>query len=127
MVQDQADTRVEAIVQDDRSNAGNLVSGIVSIRAGANGFPTEGIPAGELILAGNAIGSAATPQLYSISILFALSYKHKLLASLGDYITYFGPYSGCWGPPTAHRPWGRSWGPQGGATFFGFNRTTLVP
>ncbi|MGH7342336.1 MAG: hypothetical protein ACREKH_17760, partial [Candidatus Rokuibacteriota bacterium] len=62
-----------------------------------------------------------------VAVLFALSYKHKLMASLGDYVTYFGPYPGCWGPPTAHTPWDRSWGPQAGATSFGFNRTTLVP
>ena len=122
-IQDVADTRIEAIVQEDGSQAGNLVAGIVTMHAGPHGIPKEGVTAGELLMAGYAIGSAATPQLYSVSLLFALSYKHKVLfANLGDYVTFFGPYPGCWGAPTAQRPWGRNWSLTG-ATSFGFNRT----
>ena len=130
-VQGSADARIDALVQGDGTDSGNLLAGVFTLRAGTEGFPTFGIAPGQLLLVGNAIDAAATATPHNVNFLFELTFANELFSGLGDFVTFLGPYSGSWRGPTqnpqSHMPWGVDWGPSTGFMAFDFVRTLQVP
>jgi len=127
-----ADVQIKAIVQGNGTTSGNLLSGSLTIRAGPNGFPStgggSGVGPGQLLLVGDAVEAAALPIGESVDFLFHITYAAEALSGLGDYATFWGPYSSSWGiPPGSFAPWGRDWGPLGGFDFFDLEKTVRVP
>jgi hypothetical protein len=116
---------LDVIVQGDGTIGGNL-----TVLAPAAGVPEAGVSGDEVLLVGHPIDAAALPSpayAWNTLFLFSLSYKHPALATLGDYVTWQGPYAGLWGGVAApFDPWGRDTSASGGFTLSDFVRTTKV-
>jgi hypothetical protein len=123
-----ADVSIDVIVGDDGTLGGDLVGGLATVRAGANGVPGAGIAGGEVVFVAQPIDAAAleaTP--WDTLFLFAVTYTHPAISSLGEYVTWLGPYSGTWGQGDDYQPWGASHNNLGGFTFADFVQTQRVP
>jgi hypothetical protein len=130
------DVRISAVVEPDGTMSGNLIGGVVTAYAGAEGFPSGGIAPGEALLFGTAIDAAAIkmesglPGPWSVLFLFELTYTHPALSELGGYLTFFGPYQGLnsWGGCCGfeYKPWDQDWGPMSGPIAYDFVRTVKI-
>ena len=123
--------QIDAIVQGNDTFAGNLLGGTLTIRSGPSLDPISGIASGTPLAVGYAIDSAALPGAYDTAFLFALTYTHPLLSSLGSYVTFFSPTSNTWGndkfPEKDFRPWGRDVPSASSFTGWQLVATRLVP
>ena len=121
-------TAIDVLIRSDGTASGELLGGLLTVRAGEAGVPALGILPGELLVAGTAIDAAALIGPADTFLLFDLTFRHELFSALGDYVTFIGPYSGAWATAGQfYQPWGRSFGPTGGWTNFGLARTVRVP
>jgi hypothetical protein len=123
-----AEVSIDVIVRGDGTLSGDLVGGLATVRAGADGVPGAGIAGGEVVFVAQPIDAAAleaTP--WDTLFLFAVTYTHPAISSLGDYVTWLGPYSGIWGRGDNYQPWGASRDNLGGFTFSDFIQTQRVP
>jgi hypothetical protein len=122
-----ADIRMDAIVRETGTVSGDLLAGILTARAGADGFPNAGIAADELFFVANAIEAAAVSLRFSTSFLFEVVYATPALSNLPHYLTFYGPWPPhVWfenplTPESPFKPWGESW-----ANFSGFTEYTLI-
>lgn len=122
-----AEVSIDVIVREDGTISGDLVGGLATVRAGANGVPEAGIAGGEVVFIAQAIDAAALENdPWNVLFLFDVTYTHPALASLGDYVTWQGPYAGAWGRGDNFDPWGHSMG-GGGFTFSDFYETRRIP
>lgn len=122
-----AEVSLDVIVREDGTIGGDLVGGLVTVRAGADGVPEAGIADGEVVLVAQPIDAAALEtDPWNVLFLFAVTYTHPALSSLGDYVTWQGPYAGSWGLGPNFDPWGHSWSGSG-FTFSDFVETRRIP
>jgi hypothetical protein len=125
-----AAVQINAIVQENGTTSGNLLGGVFTVVAGTDGAPQSGIAPGESLITGYAVDAAAIDHPFNVAFLFALTYTHAAFSSLGEYVTYIGPYAGSWGGTVGNQfpfePWGKDWGPHSGFTFNSFAATHMV-
>lgn len=127
------DMRLDAIVRETGTISGDLIAGILTVRAGVDGVPQAGIAAGETLVVGHAIDAAALGNdPFNVLFLFGLTYTHSAFSSLGSYVTYQGPYAGAWNTGIVNgafvsRPWGVDWENTGGFTLSSFVQTHALP
>ncbi len=104
-----ATIHIDALVSGNGTPSGNLLGGILTVRAGATGIPELGAAAGDVLMAGRAIDSGAsfTPSL--VAFLFEMTYEVPLLSGYGQYVTFLGALNRggtCIAPCTEITPWG---------------------
>lgn len=122
-----AEVSIDVIVREDGTISGDLVGGLATVRAGADGVPEAGIAGGEVVFVAQPIDAAALESdPWNVLFLFAVTYTHPAVSSLGDYVTWQGPYAGSWGQGANFRPWDVSWN-GGGFTFSDFFQTRHIP
>src|SRR5580765_1487065 len=93
-----AEVSLDVIVRADGTIGGDLVGGLVTVRAGADGVPEAGIAGDEVVFVAQPIEAAALEtDPWNVLFLFAVTYTHPAVSSLGDYVTWQGPYAGAWG------------------------------
>lgn len=123
-----AQVSIDVIVRGDGTTSGDLLGGLATVRAGADGVPEAGIAGGEVVFVAQPIDAAALEaEPWDTLFLFAVTYTHPAVSSLGDYVTWLGPYSGLWGLGDNYRPWGASHTNLSGFTFSDFFETRLIP
>jgi len=119
-----ASVNLVALVLGDGTVMGDLLGGVLTMRAGSQGIAALGAAPFETLLVGYAIDSAALPMV-GVSMLFNTTYAIPSLAPFDDYLTYVGAYAGAWGTMNGS-PWARDWS-MTGFTFSDFLPTHRVP
>lgn len=104
-----AAVHIDALVRADGTASGDLLSGILTVRAGATGIPELGAAAGDVLMVGRAIDSAASALPSLIAFLFEMTFEVPQLAGYGEYVTFLGALNNggtCSAPCTVVTPWG---------------------
>jgi hypothetical protein len=122
------DLQFNVLVEGNGTMTGNLLGGLLTARAGAQGIPQLGAAPGETLFLGLAIDSAAPPSAYSPALLFDITYTINSLSSFADYLTFVGAQQLFFNAGGYH-PWGVGDGSMGsgGFTFDDFVSTHKVP
>jgi len=121
------ETLMLAAVQGNGTVSGNLLAGTLTVRAGAQGISQLGASAGQTLLIGTAIDSAAVPSPYSVAMLFDLTYTIPALSFLGDFLTFQGAHQNFFNA-NGYNPWSIGNGLQdSGFTLDDFVATHKVP
>ena len=119
---------MDVIVRQDGTIGGELSGGLVTVRAGPSGVPGAGIAGGDVVFVAQAIDAAALENdPFDVLFLFAVTYSNPAVSSLGDYVTWEGPYSGAWGRGASFDPWGHELSGLSGFTFSDFFETRRIP
>ncbi len=126
-----ATMRIDASIAGNGTASGNLLGGSFSLLAGATGVPAFGIAAGDTLMLGQVIDSAALQGNYDTEFLIRLTYTNPLLPGFGEYLTYFNPDSNSWGNDLlgggGYQPWAREVSRVGGFTFWDLMPTHRLP
>jgi hypothetical protein len=127
-----ADTRIDATIRNDGTVTGNLAQGALSIIAGQDGISPLGIPAGQTLVVGRMIDSAAVQGAYDTFFLFEVIFRNAALPDFGSYLTYLNPHTDTWGndrnPNQPFGPFGYDVAQtSGGFTFWDLLPTRKVP
>lgn len=100
---------IDALVRANGTASGDLLSGILTVRAGATGIPELGAAAGDVLMVGRAIDSGASFAPSLVAFLFDMTYEVPQLSGYGQYVTFLGALNRggtCIPPCTEITPWG---------------------
>jgi hypothetical protein len=122
------DVSMDVFVREDGTISGDLLGGLVTVRAGPAGVPGAGIAGGDVVFVAQAIDAAALENdPFDALFLFAVTYTNPAVSSLGNYVTWEGPYAGAWGRGASFDPWGHDLSGLSGFTFSDFLETRRIP
>jgi len=120
-----ADVTASAVVADNGTVSGDLMSGFLNVFATADDV-ARGIVNGQLLMSGTAIEAAAMNNDNSTAILFELNVLHSSLSMFGSFVTLIDNTSARWGGASPYMPWGRDWTATTGFTDWDVVQTTLT-